>query len=140
MLSYRVLEAHDFPTIAKWNVELHKDEGSVPMTVADAEAGRFGGIVFNLDAEDIGYLVHENLAADPELRGSHDAIYIRQFFIKQSKRRCGLGRNAFHLFQEVCNPTNLAVVLDVKATNPDGQKFWVSMGFQAQHTHYALQD
>ncbi len=147
MLSLRGAGADDVPLMAAWNVQLHEDEGSVPMTVPAAEdrlrqwlsGGAFHGMIFAVSSEDVGYLLYEELPPDPALRGSQSALYVRQFFIVRHKRRNGLGRAAFQRFLANHNTAGLPVVLDVKATNPAGHSFWTSLGFAAQHTNYRIE-
>ena len=56
-------------------------------------------------------------------------VYVRQFYIEREHRRRGLGRAAFHPLMQTRFPKGHAVTLDVVATNPAGQHFWLKLGF-----------
>ena len=60
--------------------------------------------------------------------------YVRQFLITRDNRRKGIGKLAFNHFVAHLNPDRL--LLDVKVTNPVGQRFWESLGFVAEHIAY----
>ncbi|MEM9624425.1 MAG: N-acetyltransferase, partial [Pseudomonadota bacterium] len=129
-MEFRTLNNRDIPQIALWNVALHVDEGSVPMSVPDAEArlrswmatGKFSGSIFSLDGQAFGYILYEHLAANPDMRGSTDSVYVRHFYVLPEYRRQGIGTDVFRRFQEEMGETKMT--LDVKVTNPAGQKFW----------------
>ena len=62
----RTLEEKDIQNVARWNVQLHTDEGSIPMSV-DAAAerirswisnGLFRGAIFIVDGIEIGYVLY----------------------------------------------------------------------------------
>jgi len=143
-MNFRPIELEDIPRIAIWNVELHEDEGSVPMSIRNAterlvnwlSGDRFRGMVFSVGGVEVGYILFELLDADVGLRGSTDSIYVRQFYISRESRRSGLGTEAFRCFLGEIGTKR--VTLEVKATNPDGQRFWESLGFISQEISYQL--
>jgi GNAT superfamily N-acetyltransferase len=57
-------------------------------------------------------------------------VYIRQFFIAASHRRRGLGRACFERLRSEQFPPGARIHFDVLTLNPDGQRFWQSLGFQ----------
>ncbi len=138
------LKAEDIPRIARWNVELHEDEGSIPMTIEHADIrlrkwltdDSFKILIVTVEGQSIGYIVYQLIPATPDIRGSVESIYIRQFYINRKSRRCGNGRKAIERFtQQILNDTQ-PLCLDVKVSNPSGQKFWESLGFVAEHVAY----
>jgi len=143
-MHFRTIELGDIIQIAVWNVELHEDEGSVPMSVVQATerikawlaTGRFHGMVILLDKVEVGYLLYEEPAASADQRDSVESIYLRQFYIARESRRKGLGTEAFRFFLREIGEKR--VTLDVKATNPNGQRFWESLGFVQQEIAYQL--
>lgn len=138
------IKVEDIPQIARWNIELHEDEGSTPMTNAGAEArlrkwltdDSFQVLIITVDGRAVGYLLYQIVPPTPDIRGSVESVYIRQFYIIREARRFGYGRNAIEfLTQQVLHETH-PLHLDVKVTNPGGQKFWESLGFVAGHVAY----
>ena len=144
-MNTRGLEEEDIPRVARWNVELHEDEGSVVMSV-DAAAERlrrwiakgvFRGVIFIADGIPIGYALYEHRPAEADPR-SGETVYLRQFFIARESRRQGRGTAAFRLLVRERVPGSARVVLDVKVSNPSGQRFWESLGFEATCVAYEL--
>ncbi len=143
-MKFRALQEKDISRVARWNIELHEDEGSTPMSISEATerlgswlaSGRFRGMVFMLDNVDVGYVLYELQAANADIRGSVDSIYVRQFYITRESRRSGLGTEAFRNFLREMGDKR--VTLEVKATNPNGQRFWESLGFTPQEIAYQL--
>jgi GNAT superfamily N-acetyltransferase len=139
----RAIEKSEIPQVAQWNVQLHEDEHSAPMSIDAAtqrirrwlEEGTFQGVTFLVEGEAIGYLLYELRPAHPDQRGGA-SVYIRQFFIARAARRKGRGTAAFRAFvdERVLGDTQL--MLDVKRSNPAGQRFWESLGFQAKSINY----
>ena len=141
------LKAEEIPRIARWNVELHEDEGSEPMTIADAEIrlrkwltdDSFQILIVTVDGQSIGYILYQVMPATPDIRGSSESVYIRQFYINRNARRCGNGTKAIERFTQQVINDNQPLRLDVKVSNPVGQKFWESLGFTAEHVAYVRQ-
>ena len=145
-MQLKQLEAEDIAQIARWNVELHEDEGSRPMAIVDAETrlrkwlteDTFQILIIRVDGQSIGYILYQVRPATPGIRGSVESTYIRQFYINRKARRCGHGKKAIECFREqVLSDTQLH--LDVKVSNPGGQKFWESLGFVGEHVAYTLE-
>ena len=139
----RPLVPGDIPQVAKWNTQLHEDEGSSPMSNDAAEnrlrrwleKGKFEGVVFVVEDEEIGYLLYELRPVHDDQRSS-ESVYLRQFFISRDSRREGLGRAAIEKFQREVVPSTARLVLDVKTSNPGGHQFWKSLGFESVSTFY----
>ena len=138
------LAAEDIPQIARWNIELHEDEGSTPMTIDAAESrlrkwftdDLFQILVMVVEDRTVGYLTYQVVPAVPDIRGSVESIYIRQFYIIREARRCGYGKIAIEILTQQVLLVTQPLHLDVKVTNPGGQKFWESLGFVAEHVAY----
>ena len=137
----------DIPQIARWNIELHEDEGSTPMTVDGAETRlrkwlkdeSFQPLIISVDGRLVGYLLYQLVPSAPDIRGSVESVYIRQFYIIREALRSGYGMDAIELLtQQVLDGTQ-PLHLDVKITNPGGQKFWESLAFVAEHIAYTRQ-
>ena len=68
LLNARTLEKQDIPQVAQWNVQLHEDEASPPMSVDAAtkrlrrwfEDGTFQGAIFLADGKSVGYVLYEH--------------------------------------------------------------------------------
>ena len=71
-MNTRALEERDVLQVAQWNVELHEDEGSTPMSVDGAAErirrwisdGAFRGAIFIADGIPIGYALYEELQTE----------------------------------------------------------------------------
>jgi len=139
------MKAEDISQVARWNVELHEDEGSTPMTIDGAEArlrkwltdDSFQALLISVEGRSVGYILYQLRSPTPDIRGSKESIYIRQFYIIRNARRYGHGKHAINLLTQQVLSEYQPLHLDVKATNAAGKKFWESLGFVAQHVAYA---
>lgn len=146
-MEHRPITVADIEQIARWNIELHQDEGSVPLSNTAAQNRlrkwladkNLKGVIFVENNSQVGYAIFEHQSADPNLRASKQTIYIRQFFISREHRRSGIGSLAFQHFKNEVVSNTTRIALDVKATNPSGQKFWESLGCIPQHVRYHLE-
>lgn len=144
-MKLKKIEVNDIPKLAEWNVELHEDEGSIPMTIDGAEArlrrwfadSSFEGFIISVDDRSVGYVLYQKVPPSPDIRGSLESIYIRQFYISREERRAGYGRSAMEFFTQEVVSGGLLIDLDVKCSNAAGQKFWESLGFEAEHVAYS---
>jgi len=131
--------------VAAWNIQLHLDEGSIPLTTAAAELryetwirnDEYSGLVFCLDSVACGYILYEHHLAGNDVR-SPAYFYVRQFYIDQNNRRSGTGTQAFNLFRKMCVPAGTKINLEANISNPIGQKFWESLGFKVCEIAYEL--
>lgn len=99
------------------------------------DTGTFQGAIFLVDEKAIGYLLYEHRPVHVDLRAS-ESVYIRQFFISRESRRKGHGTKAFETFLRELVPEQASVSLDVKVSNPSGQRFWETLGFPAKTIAY----
>lgn len=144
-MKLRRLAEADISQVAEWNVQLHEDEKSSPMSVDKARERllrwvrdqTFKGAIFTIDDNDIGYIIYEDRPVHPDLRENH-SVYVRQFFIDREARRSKLGTRAFKAFIEKLVPPGVTVTLNVKSSNPAGHIFWNSLGFEAENISYIL--
>lgn len=135
----------DIRQIAAWNIQLHLDEGSTPLTTTEAESryeawiknDEYSGLVFWLDNVACGYILYEYNEAGNDVR-SPAYYYVRQFYIDKNCRRVGAGTRAFKLFKEMCVSAGTKINLETNISNPNGQKFWESLGFEACEIAYEL--
>jgi len=141
MLRSRSLRVSDRARIAVRNRQLQIDEGADAMEPADIAlrlerwlAGRYDGLIFETEAEPIGYALF--CPTDPDLKGA-DGIYLRQFFIAPEYRRAGNGGAAFRLFLEAV-VRGRRVVLEALESNPGGQAFWRSVGLRPYSRAFEL--
>ncbi len=89
-MNARALERQDIPQVAQWNVQLHEDEGSPPMSVDAAtkrlrrwfEDGTFQGAIFLADGKSVGYVLYEHRPVHADQRAA-ECVYVRQFFISR---------------------------------------------------------
>jgi GNAT superfamily N-acetyltransferase len=133
-------EESDLPPLARMNKRLIQDEGSRnPMSIGELEARMRGWLrgdwaitLFMEDSRIVGYAVHQERQDDYD--ASRTLIYLRQFYVEPDRRGRGLGRAAFEHLRRTHFPDGAEVVLEVLASNPEGQRFWSSLGFEA----YAL--
>jgi GNAT superfamily N-acetyltransferase len=144
-LIIRPLVPADIPQVARWNTELHEDEGTTPMSNDAAEnrlrrwleTGRFQAVVFVVEDKEIGYLLYELRPVHDDQRSS-ESVYLRQFFISRDSRRRGLGTAAINTFLREIIPSTARLVLEVKTSNPAGHQFWLNLGFESVSTFYEL--
>jgi len=144
-MDFKEFTESDISLVANWNMQLHEDEASTPIT-RDAITDRyrrwlcgdqFKGVIFLVKQEPIAYVIYEHRAVLPDSR-DQESVYIRQFFVAREARRKGFGTKAFDLFMEAIVPSGVSVRLNVKASNPSGQRFWESLGFESENIEYEL--
>ena len=136
-ITVRIAQLSDLPQLAKMNSCLVDDQGSEnPFSLKEYE-DRFREWldtniwtvdVFLHDGQVVGYSVYQERTDyyDP----NEAVIYIRQYYIKRSHRRLGLGKAAFQILIDTRFPKDVqSIALDVMATNSAGQNFWRKLGF-----------
>ncbi len=135
-LIIRAHEPGELAAVARMNKELLEDEESRnPMNVVELleRLVRFvdheGWTVelFTVEGEIVGYITYryESNIVSPDGRSMH----LRQFYIARHHRRQGLGAAAIALFKRSRLNAGERIHLDVLETNPEGKKFWRSVGF-----------
>jgi GNAT superfamily N-acetyltransferase len=127
-LAWRNASDDDLPLLAEWNHQLIRDEGHRnPMNVAElAERmkkwlrGEYRAIVFS-EADPVAYALFKQ---DDAL------IYLRQLFVRQDRRRAGIGRSAVEILRREIWPSNVRLTVDVLCQNRGGVAFWRSVGYR----------
>jgi len=134
----------DVHMLTELNQELIREENSEnPMTYAQLY-DRMSGFLDNhwravflmLNDEIAGYALfreREN-GFDPNQK----EIYIRQYLIRKNYRGEGWGRTGIQLLMFSVFPPNATILIDVLESNPEGRKFWESMGFQPYYLNMRL--
>ena len=135
-IELREVSEEDIATIATMNQRLVEDERSrnpfseaeYRQRIADWLAGDEWELVLFTDSAGttVGYAVYR-LQQD-EYYQDRQAVYLRQFFIDRSFRGRGLGRAAYSQLENE-RFGDRVVSLDVLTTNPDGRRFWETVGF-----------
>lgn len=130
----------DSPLLAEMNRQLADDERSRNNMTVAALAVRmekwlsedWQAVLFEQQSQIVGYALFQVGADyyDPAI----PEVHLRQFFIARQHRRQGLGGQAFRLLVSTVFPAGSQIHLDVLATNPGGQRFWESVGFQQYST------
>jgi GNAT superfamily N-acetyltransferase len=127
-LAWRNASDDDLPLLAEWNHQLIRDEGHRnPMNVAElAERmkkwlrGEYRAIVFS-EPDPVAYALFKQ---DDAL------IYLRQLFVRQDRRRAGIGRSAVEILRREIWPSNVRLTVDVLCQNRGGVAFWRSVGYR----------
>jgi GNAT superfamily N-acetyltransferase len=127
-LSWREASDSDIPLLAEWNHRLIRDSGHRnPMTVAQLSdrmrewlKGDYKAIVFS-DYEPVAYALFKSEPAN---------IYLRQFFVRDDRRKAGVGTAAFQLLQKEIWRTGVRLTVDVLCRNAKATRFWHKVGYQ----------
>lgn len=127
-LSWREVVVSDLGLLAEWNHQLIQDEGHRnPMTVEQlAERmknwlqGEYRAVIFTND-EPVGYALFKT---------EEELIYLRQFFVRRDRRRCGIGKMAFQILRAEVWPSDVRLSVDVLCRNSAGVAFWRSVGYR----------
>lgn len=139
-LTLRKASVSDASELAALNNQLVEDQGSRnPFTLSEYEdrfrawmtTGEWTPSFFDQDDRVVGYSVHR---VGPDVYyPDADVVALRQFFVCRDVRRRGVGRAAFELFESKI-AKGRQINIDVLATNPTGQGFWKSLGFETYCT------
>lgn len=127
-VTFRFATPEDAALLAQMNGQLIRDEGHRnPMTAPELErrmsgwlAGEYAAVLFESGRETLGYAL---FCREP------DYVYLRQFFVWDRYRRCGVGRSAMQWLRQTAWPDALRVRLDVLVTNTAAHAFWKAVGF-----------
>jgi GNAT superfamily N-acetyltransferase len=128
-LEYRFASDDDLDLLAEWNYQLIRDEGHRnPMTIPQLRArmeewlaGEYKTVVFQSQSELIAYALY---------REQEDEIYLRQLFVRQDRRRQGVGREAVALLREKIWPRHMRLTVEVLTKNDPAVAFWRSVGYR----------
>jgi len=141
--SLHIVPSIDIHELASMNRMLLEDEGAEnPMSVAQLEerlggwleSGAYHAAVMHHNEEVVGYILYREEQDAYDV--SRKNIYVRQFFIKRTYRRRGIGRAAFEQVVATQFPPGTTIVLEVLASNLQGRAFWERLGFQPYFTTY----
>lgn len=136
----RTATIDDVAMLAEMNQQLIIDEGSLNAMSLDEltarmhtwlSADREAVLVIRND-DVIGYLLYRLL--EDEYFPYRSSLYVRQYFIKPSYRRRGIGQIAFERITQDYFPSGYAVMLDVLENNPESKAFWHKLGFEVYNT------
>ena len=139
-MQWRPAQPDEIGTLVTMNRQLQEDEHSevMPTDVLEARLRRWlaaGHHIMMLEDNSrvMGYAVFNNTDAD--LQGP-PGVYLRHFFIAREARRRGVGRQAFELLKRDEWPAGCRILLDAMCSNPDAQRFWRALGFEAYSINY----
>ena len=140
-MQWRLAATADLDLLARWNRQLQQDEGSVALSETEARErlqrwlqSAYQAVVFSEAGADVGYALYRDTDADAQGEGG---IYLRQFFVARDARRAGYGTRIMELFLKEVIPGRW-VLLEALQSNPGGQAFWRSLGFEAAYTGFRL--
>jgi len=128
-LEYRNATLDEINSLAEMNQQLILDEGHGILVSIDQLqkrmtnwlSGEYQGVLFSIDGDDIGYALY---------RREEHWTYLRQFFVKSSHRRSGIGREAVQYLKQNYWHDAPRVRLDVLVRNSVGIAFWKALGCQ----------
>jgi GNAT superfamily N-acetyltransferase len=83
--------------------------------------GEYRAVIFDEEGTCVGYALFKQ---------APDWIYLRQFFVRQDRRRQGVGRAAIKWLSTNVWPGPARLRLDVLVNNAAGLAFWKSVGFE----------
>lgn len=145
-INIRNADTNDISCLAQMNLYLIQDEGSRnPMNIAELEQRMAGWLeggweaklfYSSKSADALGYAVFQ-IRTD-EYFPAEKLVYLRQFFIARERRHQGIGKQALGKLIAQCFPPDAKVVIDVLECNPNGRKFWESVGFVPYYTSMNL--
>lgn len=133
----------DVPQLAEMNRMLIEDEGSVnPMSLALLTermqrwiaSGEYHAVLIYRNDEVVGYVLYREERSDFDVDQLN--IFVRQFFIKRTYRRRGIGQGAFEQVTQTHFPPYATLILEVLSTNLQGRAFWERLGFVPYFTTY----
>jgi ribosomal protein S18 acetylase RimI-like enzyme len=133
----------DAAELADMNRMLIEDEGSDnPMAREALEArmrgwltsGVYQAVLLRRQGEVVGYVLYRQ--ETNEYNVAQQIVYVRQFFVKRTYRRRGIGRAAFEQVVAQLFPPDAVIILEVLATNLQGRAFWERLGFEPYFTTY----
>ncbi|WP_219836783.1 GNAT family N-acetyltransferase [Paenibacillus sp. R14(2021)] len=136
-LTFGFAGKEDAALAARMNRQLILDEQSEnPMSLDELEArmlklmaSGYTCAILRLDAAIAGYALYQ-LRRHP-YDAERQEIYLRQYYIEPAYRGRGIGRAGVQLLQERAFPPGATVIIDVLSSNPAGERFWRSAGFEA---------
>lgn len=115
-MTFRRATLDDCALLAELNHQLIRDEGHRNrMTVPELEqrmrgwlSSEYAAVIFEQGAEVVAYALFREPAQE---------IYLRQLFVVRSRRRQGIGRQAFEILRSKFWPANKRLTVDVLVQN-----------------------
>ena len=128
-IKYRIAKEIDLPLLAEMNFQLIQDEGHRnPMNVPELEnrmkiwlKTEYIAVIFESGNVDIGYVLY---------RHEPDWIYLRQFFIKKTMRRKGIGTEAIKWLLNNSWKNTRYIRVEALVENKKAIEFWRHVGFK----------
>jgi len=129
-MHWRRATGEDVRLLAHLNHQLIADEGHRnPMSLTELEQRMLGwlssgyhAVLFYDEGDVIAYALFRN--------DESGRTYLRQFFVARSRRRQGIGREAFRLLRTEIVPADRRIVLEVLTANTVARSFWMANGFR----------
>ena len=127
-MDFRFATRDDVPELASMNAQLLLDtnhhrkgmaQDRLRERMASWIAGEYQAVIFS-ERETAGYAL---------FRRDEDGLYLRQFFVKEPRRRQGLGRAAFVWLMGNPWEGESRIRLDVLSDNRAALDFWKAVGF-----------
>ena len=132
-MDYRLATLKDAPALAELNKQLTEDEDhpnqAKPLAFFEERMRRF--LIEEYDAilfEDSGKTVAYALYTKYDEQST--TIYLRQFFVRRSRRRQGIGKEAMHILKKKVWPQDKRLTVSVLWHNQTGREFWQAMGYE----------
>jgi len=118
----------DIPLLANWNHQLiHDEDHSNPMSVPQLSARMekwlsedYTAVIFSV-LDPVGYALFKK---------GETLVYLRQLFVRQDRRREGIGCAIFEILRQDIWPSGVRMTVEVLCKNEDAVSFWRSMGFR----------
>ncbi|MGB1286826.1 MAG: GNAT family N-acetyltransferase [Aggregatilineales bacterium] len=138
-ITFRRATRENLPELVRMNQQLIIDEQShnrmseteLAQRMHDWLDGGRHALLIVRAGEIIGYMLYYR--SDDEFYPYQNSIYVRQYFIKNSYRRRGIGQEAFRQIVAEYFPPEAAITLDVVASNIAARQFWERIGFAPYH-------
>lgn len=132
-LTFRVALLQDADLLAGLNSELIQDEGHWNQMTRPELTDRmcrwleaeYQGVIFEANQQVAAYALY----CFGEQAGE-EFVFLRQFLVRRSFRRQGIGREAMRVLMHDIWPPENRVILDVLVHNEEGRAFWTALGFQ----------
>ncbi|MBT3342638.1 MAG: GNAT family N-acetyltransferase [Gemmatimonadetes bacterium] len=139
----RKADTQDLDLLAEMNHRLVVDQGSQPPSINILrdrfahwlETDEWSIHLFLLGDNVVGYAAHQTQA--DHYNPDQEVVFVRHFYIDRDHRRKGIGTTAFAALRDHL-ATDLPISLEVVASNPDGLRFWESLGFSPYFTSLKL--
>jgi predicted acetyltransferase len=128
-MNFRLATPDYSALLAELNHQLIRDEGHRnKMTIPELEqrmkdwlTSEYAAVIFEKDGEIVAYALY---------REQPTVIYLRHFLVVRTRRRQGIGREAFGILRSQVWPKDKRLTVDVLVQNTAATAFWRSVGYQ----------